>query len=153
MESEAIERAAARGGDGAEVERAAASRRRLRMLFIVGFWTFFGALNGSQLYIGIRSEGTEAPLGQVFARQMLGWVPLALLTPVVLWLGRRFPLERPVLARNLSVHAAACAAFYVVHSLIFTFANILFSPFYKPPYVFLDIFYRSEEHTSELQSR
>src|ERR1044071_1583661 len=72
---------------------------------------------------------------------MLGWVPLALLTPVVLRLGRRFPLERPVLARSLSAHVAACAAFYVVHSLIFTCANILFSPFYKPPYVFLDIFY------------
>src|ERR1051325_1370247 len=136
MENETLARTLAHRDGGAEV---AASRRRLRLLLIIGFWTFFGALNGSQLYIGIRSEGMAAPLGQVFAWQMLGWVPLALLTPVILWLGRRFPLERPVLARSLAVHAAACAAFYLVHSVIFTVANILFSPFYKPPYHFLEV--------------
>jgi signal transduction histidine kinase len=141
MESEAVAQALTRADGGAEVERAAASRRRLRWLFIIGFWTFFGAINGSQLYIGIRSEGTQAPFGQVFAWQMLGWTPLALLTPVVLWLGRRFPLERPRLARNLAVHAAACAVFYAAHSAIFAVANILFSPFYKPPYNFLEMFY------------
>ena len=141
MESETLAQVSARRDGGAEIVRAVASRRRLRWLFIIGFWTFFGALNGSQLYIGIRSEGTEAPFGQVFAWQMLGWVPLALLTPAVLWLGRRLPLERPKLARNLSVHVFACAIFYVIHSLIFTASNILFSPFYKPPYHFLDIFY------------
>ena len=140
MESEAVAQALERGGGGAEVERAAASRRRLRWLFIIGFWTFFGAINGSQLYIGIRSEGTSAPFGQVFAWQMLGWVPWALLTPIVLWLGRRFPLERPKLARNLAVHAVACALIYVVHSAIFTVANILLSPFYSEPRPFLEMF-------------
>ena len=141
MANEALAQALAPPDGGAEAELANASRRRLRWLFIIGFWTFFGALNGSQLYIGIRSEGTDAPFGQVFAWQMLGWVPLALLTPVVLWLGSRFPLERPRLARNLAIHAAACAVFYAIHSAIFAVANILFSPFYHPPYNFLEMFY------------
>jgi two-component system LytT family sensor kinase len=141
MESEAAQQASARADGGAEVERAAASRRRLRWLFIVGFWIFFGAINGSQLYIGIRSEGTNAPLGQVFGWQMLGWLPWALLTPIVLWLGRRFPLERPKLALALAVHAVACALIYVVHSAVFTVANILLSPFYSQPRPFLEMFY------------
>ena len=140
MESEAVARELTHRDGGAEVERAAASSRRLRWLFIIGFWTFFGALNGSQLYIGIRAEGTSAPFRQVFAWQMLGWIPWALLTPAVLWLGRRFPLERPRLARSLAVHAAAFVVFYAIHSAIFAVANMLYSPFYRPPYDFVEAF-------------
>lgn len=127
--------------DGEETARAAASGRRLRWLFILGFWTFFGALNGSQMYLGIRSEGMDIPLSRVFAWQMLGWIPWALLTPAVLWLGRRFPLERPGLARNLSVHAAACALVAAAHAALFTVANLLLSPFESRPRPFLEMFY------------
>jgi len=93
------------------------------------------------MYLGVRSEGMDIPLGRVFAWQMLGWIPWALLTPAVLWLGRRFPLERPKLARNLAVHAAACALIYVIHSAIFAVANLLFSPFYAKPHPFMEVFY------------
>jgi two-component system, LytTR family, sensor kinase len=141
MADEALAQASESSG-GAGVGRAAASRRRARWLFIVGFWAFFGALNGSQLYIGIRSEGgASAGFGQVFAWQMLGWMPWVLLTPIVLWLGRRFPLERPKLARNLAVHAAACALVYVAHSAVFAVANIFLSPFYSQPHPFMEMFY------------
>ena len=141
MENEALAQTLARTDGGAEVTRAAAPRRLLRWVVIVGFWTFFGALNGSQLYLGIRSEGTSAPFGQVFAWQMLGWLPWALLTPAVLWLGRRFPLERPGLALALTVHAVACALIYIIHSAVFTVANILLSPFYSQPRPFMEMFY------------
>jgi anti-sigma regulatory factor (Ser/Thr protein kinase) len=142
MENEASAQALARTDGGADVTRAAAPRRLMRWVVIVGFWTFFGALNGSQLYLGIRSEGgaTNAGLGRVFAWQMLGWLPWAFLTPAVLWLGRRFPLERPGLALALTVHAAACALIYVIHSAVFTVANILLSPFETRPRPFMEMF-------------
>jgi two-component sensor histidine kinase len=129
-----------RSDGGAEVE-SAASRRRLRWLFIIGFWTFFGALNGSQMYLGIRSEGMDIQLSRVFAWQMLGWIPWAFLTPAVLWLGRRFPLERPKLAPNLAVHAAACALVAAAHAALFTVANMLLSPFESKPRSFGEMFY------------
>ena len=141
MENEALTRAMQSTGGGAGAARAASSSRRLRWLFIIGFWTFFGALNGSQMYLGIRSEGMDIPLSRVFAWQMLGWIPWALLTPAVLWLGRRFPLERPGLARNLSVHAAACALVAAAHAALFTVANMLLSPFESRPRSFLEMFY------------
>ena len=125
-----------RSGGGAE-----ASRRRLRWLFIIGFWTFFGALNGSQLYLGVRSEGMDIPFARVFVWQMLGWLPWAALTPAVLWLGRRFPLERPGLARNLAAHAAACALISSAHMALFTVANMLLSPFESKPRSFWEMFY------------
>jgi two-component system LytT family sensor kinase len=140
MENEALAQTSARTDGGAEVTRAAASRR-LRWILIVGFWAFFGALNGSQLYLGIRSEGMNVPFGRVFAWQMLGWMPWALLTPAVLRLGRRFPLERPTLARNLAVHAAACALFSAAHLALFTVANIFLSPFETKPRPFREMFY------------
>src|SRR2546421_6763036 len=100
----------------APVLNAGASRRLVKWTAIFGFWIFFGLLNASQFYLGMRMEGFPAPVGRMLAAQTLGWGAWAFLTPLVLWLGRRFPLERPTLARGLLVH-------------------------------------RSEEHTSELQSR
>lgn len=141
MENEALAQAAVRSDDGAEASRAAASGRRLRWLFIIGFWTFFGALNGSQMYLGVRSEGMDISLSRVFAWQMLGWIPWVLLTPAVLWLGRRFPLERPGLACNLSVHAAACGLVAAAHAALFTVASILLSPFESAPRTFFEMFY------------
>jgi two-component system LytT family sensor kinase len=141
MGHEALTQAVPSTDGGEEASRAAASGRRLRWLFIIGFWTFFGALNGSQMYLGVRSEGMDISLSRVFAWQMLGWIPWVLLTPAVLWLGRRFPLERPKLARNLSVHAAACALVAAAHTALFVVASLLLSPFESKPRSFLEMFY------------
>lgn len=52
------------------------------------------------------------------ATSLKTWLPdyyiWAALTPAVAWLGRRFPLDRGVLGRSLSVHLGAGAAFVAV---------------------------------------
>ena len=76
---------------------------------VFAFWTSFGVLNASQLYLGLRSEGMrDHSFARMFAWQIAGWWFWAAATPLVLWLGRRFPFERASLARSLPVHAAAC---------------------------------------------
>ncbi|HLO00706.1 MAG TPA: histidine kinase [Pyrinomonadaceae bacterium] len=120
----------------------ASKTRRLKWAIIVGFWTFFGLLNGTQLYLGLRMEGMRLPLWRVFATDLFGWWPWILATPIVLAMGRRFPLERGTWWRVLPVHILACALIAAAHFAFFTYANGLFSPFGPPrtPHSFWESF-------------
>ncbi len=102
---------------------------RLKWAIIIGFWTFFGLLNGTQLYLGLRMENMQISLWRVFATDLFGWWPWALATPIVLALGRRFPLERGGWWRVLPVHLVACLLIAAVHMAFFTYVTDLFSPF------------------------
>ncbi|MDQ2856774.1 MAG: hypothetical protein M3R68_10630, partial [Acidobacteriota bacterium] len=90
------------------------SRNRLKWAVIIGFWTFFGLLNGSQLYFGVRMEGMHLSLWRVFGLDLLGWLPWILFTPLVLALARRFPIERGTWWRVLPLHLLACLTIWVV---------------------------------------
>ncbi|HJR07716.1 MAG TPA: histidine kinase [Pyrinomonadaceae bacterium] len=104
-------------------------RRLLKWGFVVGFWLFFGLLNASQTYLGFRMENFPIPFWPMFSWQMLGWGSWAFLTPLVLWLGRRFPLERASLVRGLLVHIPACVLVSAAHIAFFTYLTIHLSPF------------------------
>lgn len=114
----------------------------LKWAVIVGFWTFFGLLNGTQLYLGLRMENFPVSAWRVFATDLLGWWPWILATPIVLALGRRFPLERGNWWRVAPVHLVACLLISSAHLAIFTYANILVRPFGPPrtPESFLQSF-------------
>ena len=93
-------------------------QRALKWAAVFVFWTSFGILNASQLYLGLRSEGMrDHSFGRMFAWQIAGWWFWAAATPLVLWLGRRFPFERAAIARSLPVHAAACVAVSAAYTL------------------------------------
>jgi two-component sensor histidine kinase len=55
------------------------------------------------------------------------------LTPPVLWVARRFPLERSTWARSLVAHFAACVLSAAVHLAFFTYITIRMSPFGEIP--------------------
>lgn len=109
-----------------------AKSARLKWAVIVGFWTFFGLLNGTQLYLGLRMENFPVSAWRVFATDLFGWWPWILATPIVLALGRRFPLERGNWWRVAPVHLVACLVISSVHLAAFTYANFLIRPFGPP---------------------
>src|ERR1044072_1611424 len=104
------------------------NRRRLKWAIIVGFWTFFGLLNGTQLYLGLRMEGLHLSLWRVFATDVFGWWPWIAATPIVLALGGRFPFERGTWWRVVPVHLVACLLISGAHFADFSYSSDLFSP-------------------------
>ncbi len=114
----------------------------LRWAIIIGFWTFFGILNGSQLYFGVRMEGMHLPFMRVFAVNLLGWWPWIVFTPIVLSLARRFPIERQRWWRVLPIHLLACLLIWATHFAFYTYVNMVWSPFGPPrtPRSFWDMF-------------
>jgi signal transduction histidine kinase len=79
-------------------------------------WTalaLFFAISASLTY---RSTGRPASWFLSIARSLSEWWLWALLTPVVVWLARRFPLDRQWRWRNAALHVAAGAALAGVQS-------------------------------------
>jgi len=117
-------------------------RRWLKWAIIVGFWTFFGILNGTQLFVGVRMEGMQISFWRSFGTDFLSWLIWIPATPLVLALGRRFPVERGTWPRVLPVHLIACLLISAAH---FAFATSIYRallPFGPPrqPQSFFQLF-------------
>jgi two-component system LytT family sensor kinase len=125
-----------------EVNVGGTPKKRLKWAIIVGFWTFFGLLAGSQLYFGVRMEGIHLPFWRVFGVNLLGWWPWILATPIVLALARRFPIERGTWWRVLPIHLLACLIIWAAHFAFFTYVGTIWPPFGTPrtPRSFWDMF-------------
>lgn len=73
-------------------------------------------LTATQFYVAAVSTGEEAEWGPLLSLQLPLWGSWVLLTPLVLFLVRRFPLERGRLAPSITVHlfgATACGLLYI----------------------------------------
>ena len=90
-----------------------AMQRWLRLGFIWGVWTLFGLLSTSQVYLDFRRDQLSISLLKAFVWQMAAAYAFALATPPVLWLARRFPIERHNLVPRVLLH--------ILVSIIFSF--------------------------------
>src|SRR5712692_9700313 len=79
-------------------------RRGLKWIFIFGFWTLCGFLYATTIYFETRLAGMSHSWGRMLAWQLLSWYGWGGLTPLILWLGRRFSIERSSWKRGLLAH-------------------------------------------------
>ena len=87
-----------------------AARRKLilKWALVAAGWTLFGLFFASQA-IAVRAyDGHPLRVGETVAAWLLCACLWLGLTPLVLWLARRFPLERRNWHRNLPAHLVAC---------------------------------------------
>ena len=102
----------------------------LKWGLIFCFWTVLGLLYSSQLYVGMRGQGHNHSFWRILAWQLLGcWYGWVLFTPLILWLGRHFPVERRTWKRHLPLHIIACTALAAIHSLVVVISTSIFKPF------------------------
>ena len=82
---------------------------------VIGLALFCAVIEASQNYIGQINFGRPIPYRESIRRTLPSWVIIALLTPGVLYLARRFPIERGRWATTIAVHLAGAATFALVH--------------------------------------
>jgi two-component system, LytTR family, sensor kinase len=82
-------------------------RRWLRWFLIFLGWTAIGLFFASQSYITYKYAGGRVMLGLILKLQMSEWYAWGLIAPALVWMARRFPLERGRWPRNLPVHILA----------------------------------------------
>jgi two-component system, LytTR family, sensor kinase len=78
-----------------------------RWVIIWGVWTFIGLVFTSQFYFSAYRSDRPVEWSYAVYLQMTWAYLWALVTPVILWVAARFPLERQHWGRNLSVHLVA----------------------------------------------
>lgn len=83
-------------------------------------WVPLAVLSTTQLYSIVRLENRDVPLWRIALWQSAVWLLWAALTPVVLWLGRRFPLERTSWRRTVPLHIFAGVLLGLLHTALLT---------------------------------
>ena len=82
-------------------------RRWFRWVVAFLCWTGVGLFFASQTYLTYKSSGGKAPLGFVLEMNLSEWYLWAVLSPGIVWLAQRFPIDRKSWARSLTIHCVA----------------------------------------------
>lgn len=88
-----------------------------RLALIFGVWTSIGLLYAGPILVEIDAEGQGLSAKRILLYQLLYWNLWTFLTPLVLWLGQRYPVERSLWKRNLPLHVLSFIGIMCVHSL------------------------------------
>lgn len=82
---------------------------------LFGFWTVIAMLTVSQIYAELYAFDRSMEWGRIVPVQLLHWYVWAVLTPVVVWLGRRIPIERARVAKGAALHVCLSLAVASAH--------------------------------------
>ena len=109
------------------------SRRWRHALVIVAGWTLVAALFTPQIYLLNQRAPNPLSWFEAFAANATTFYVWALLTPLVMWLGRRSPMERDHIWSSLLVHVGAAFVFAALHLLLVQTVHSLLSGEPWPP--------------------
>jgi len=103
---------------------------------VCGFWMLFGTLIACQWYWGMRATGRVVAWWRIAGYHWLAWNVWSVLTPVVLLLGRRFPLTRARWRRDVALHCAFGLTLAVMQVAAFSalYRTINPTPFWAPSF-------------------
>jgi sensor histidine kinase YesM len=95
-------------------------RRWAKWALIVGLWNVFALIASAATYLGMRYGlyPGEPPISwwRAMGWAIASWYPLIILTPIILWLCRRFPLGRRHWSRTLLIHVPLSFVFVVINA-------------------------------------
>jgi two-component sensor histidine kinase len=116
------------GLTGAADQTAVRERQLGFTLVLFGVATVIGLLYSVERYFYSRLVGYPVSLTQLVPAELIFTYAWALLTPLVMFVAKRFPvLGRPSL-RNLGVQLGAMVTFVVVHVALFSLATVALEP-------------------------
>ena len=96
---------------------------------IVAVWAMLGVIYAGPIYYEVRSEGMDHAAWRVFSWGILTWLAWAPLTPVIVWLARKFSLVEGAWKRNLFIHLPAFLFISALHSAAATAITLSIKPF------------------------
>jgi hypothetical protein len=97
-------------------------------LIIIAVWALLGVIYAGPTYYEMRSEGMDHAAWRVFSWGILTWLAWAPLTPVMVWIARRFSLVEGAWKRNLLVHLPAFFFVSILHSAAHTAITLTIQP-------------------------
>lgn len=118
-----------------------------RWRWIVAVWSGIALFDAAETVVGMRADGMHHAWGRLFLSELLCWLPFALMTPLILRLGRKYPPTRLRPFSTWAVHLGTCLAMntleaawtawltwtlnpFAMSSSHGTYGQILFTKFY-----------------------
>jgi len=115
------------------VETPSPRTRPSRWFWIAAIWSGIGLFDATQTVVVMRSEGMHHAWVSLFFVLLLAWLPWALATPLVLRLGRRYPLAQWKRVSTWSVHLGACATIGLVWATLDASLEEVLNPWANVP--------------------
>src|ERR1043166_3324349 len=88
---------------------------------ILGAWTLFALFFSTQLYVNVLYHQRSLPFFNILIPWLTCGYLWAALTPVTLWLARRFPLEKEVIVRRVALHLLFAVVISLLQLVAYTF--------------------------------
>jgi two-component system, LytTR family, sensor kinase len=104
----------------------------VRWLWIAAIWTAVALFSATQNVVVMRAEGMHHAWTKLFFYLALSWLPFALSTPIVLYLGRRYPPFRIKAFSVWAIHLAASLAICFIWAGWMTAMDQLLNPWADP---------------------
>jgi len=98
-------------------------------IWVASIWLGFGLVDAMRTVFVMHSEGMHHAWVKLFLTSVLSWLPWALATPLIMRLGRRFPLMKRGSIVAWLVHIAGCAAIALVSAAWLAWLEFLLNPF------------------------
>jgi glucose-6-phosphate-specific signal transduction histidine kinase len=111
------------------MERSRISSHSPRWIWIASIWLGFGLVDAMQTVFVMRSEGMHHAWGRLFLTSLLSWLPWALATPLIMRLGRRFPLVKRGSMVTWVAHVAGLAAIALASAAWLAWLDFVLNPF------------------------
>lgn len=86
-------------------------QRRLKLLLFLGFWTLLSLISAGQQYVGARLQGLESSWVGNLIYASIEWYSWAILTPLIIRLIDRYPLDRRRWRQGLLLHLPSSVIF------------------------------------------
>src|SRR5579885_2522380 len=83
---------------------------RMPVALLAALWTVPALLSTFETVVFADLAGHPVSVWRAFVSEAAGWYAWALITPMIVRLGRRFPLARPIRPRSVTIHAAGLLA-------------------------------------------
>ena len=96
---------------------------------VVAAWAVLGLIYAGPIYFEVEAEGMGHSPWRIFSWGILVWLAWAPLTPIIVWLARRFSLVGDLWRRNLAVHLPAFLLISAAHSAAATAVTLMIKPF------------------------
>jgi len=93
----------------------------------LAIWTAFGLMNGVQVVVGMHADGMHHPWFRLFLHYTLSWAVWGGVSPLVIELGRRYPVNC-----HWPLHLAAYAGIAAVDGVWISVLNIVLRPLGHP---------------------
>jgi two-component system, LytTR family, sensor kinase len=109
--------------------------------WIAAFWFSLGLFDATQTVVTMRAQAMHHAWPQLFVVLLLCWFPWVLATPVILWLGNRYPLLPAKSFAAWVFHAAALALITAICAAWSALLEVLLNPWTptQPPGIFGDL--------------